>query len=92
VSRGPLELWSWTLEPGESHESHAHNPRALELVKVRKGTLLLEVDDESVRVKAGHGAWFDASRRHAYRNTGTTPVSFTLVVFDGSAGRGAELV
>ena len=28
VSRGPLELWSWTLEPGESHLSDAHHPGA----------------------------------------------------------------
>ena len=90
VSRGPLELWSWTLEPGESHLSDAHHPGALELVKVRRGALVLEVADESVQVKAGHSAWFDASRQHAYRNTTTTPVTFTLVVFD-SANRTTEL-
>lgn len=85
VSRGPLELWSWTLEPGESHRSDGHHPGALELVKVRKGTLVLEVGDESVQVKTGHTAWFDASRRHAYRNATATPASFTLVVFDSAA-------
>lgn len=84
VSRGPLELWSWTLQPGETHVSDAHNPGALELVKVRKGTLVLEVADESVQVKAGHSAWFDASREHAYKNTTTTPVIFALVVFDSA--------
>jgi len=84
VSRGPLELWSWTLEPGESHLSDAHHPGALELVKVRRGTLVLELGDESVRVKTGHSAWFDASRQHAYRNATATPVTFTLVVFDGA--------
>jgi transcriptional regulator with XRE-family HTH domain len=82
VSRGPLELWSWTLEPGESHLSDAHHAGALELVKVRKGTLVLELGDESVQVKAGHSAWFDAARQHAYRNATTAPVTFTLVVFD----------
>lgn len=90
VSRGPLELWSWTLEPGESHVSDAHHPAALELVRVRRGTLQLEVGDESVQVKTGHSAWFDASRQHAYRNATTTPVTFTLVVFD-SANRTTEL-
>lgn len=84
VSRGPLELWSWTLQPGETHVSEAHNAGALELVKVRKGTLVLEVADEAVQVKAGHSAWFDASREHAYKNTTTTPVIFTLVVFDSA--------
>jgi mannose-6-phosphate isomerase-like protein (cupin superfamily) len=87
VSRGPLELWSWTLQPGESHQSDAHHPGALELLKVRKGTLVLEVGDETVQVKTGHGAWFDASRRHSYRNASTTPVAFTLVVFDSAVSR-----
>ena len=91
VSRGPLELWSWTLEAGESHQSDAHHPGALELVKVRLGTLVLEVGDETAEVKAGHSAWFDASRGHAYRNTTTKPVSFALVVFDGAATRPMEL-
>jgi transcriptional regulator with XRE-family HTH domain len=91
VSRGPLELWSWTLQPGESHVGEAHHPGALELVKMRKGTLLLEVGDETVQVKTGHSAWFDASRRHAYRNAATTPASFTLVVFDPAAIGTTEL-
>jgi transcriptional regulator with XRE-family HTH domain len=82
VSRGPLELWSWTLEPAESHFSAAHHPGALELVRVRRGMLVLEVGDESAQVKAGHSAWFDAAHEHVYRNTSTTPVIFTLVVFD----------
>ena len=92
VSRGPLELWSWMLEPGESHVSDAHHPGALELVKVRRGTLALEVGDETVEVKAGHSAWFDASRQHAYRNATTTQVAFTLVVFDGAVNHTTEPV
>jgi mannose-6-phosphate isomerase-like protein (cupin superfamily) len=43
---------------------------------------VLEVGDESVQVKAGHSAWFDAARRHAYRNATATSVTFALVVFD----------
>jgi transcriptional regulator with XRE-family HTH domain len=82
VSRGPLELWSWRLEPGESHESEAHQSGALELVRVEKGTLTLEFDAEILSVRAGHAAWFEASQRHAYRNAAKKPVTFTLVVFD----------
>jgi transcriptional regulator with XRE-family HTH domain len=92
VSRGPLELWSWTLEPGESHESEPHHLGALELIKVRRGTLVLEVGDESVQVKAGHSAWFDASRQHAYRNATATRVTFTLVVLDSAASKTTEPV
>lgn len=90
VSRGPLELWSWTLQPGESHISDAHNASALELVKVRKGTLTLEVGDKSVQVKAGQSAWFDASRQHAYRNARSTQVTFTLVVLDSATNHTTE--
>jgi transcriptional regulator with XRE-family HTH domain len=82
VSRGPLELWSWMLEPGETHTSDAHHPGALELVKVLKGTLVLEVDDQTATVKTGHSAWFDASRQHAYRNPTASRVTFTLVVLE----------
>ena len=84
VSRGPLELWSWMLEPGETHTSHAHHPGALELVRVRKGTLVLEVGDQTATVKAGHSAWFDASRHHAYRNPTAGTTAFTMVVFDSA--------
>lgn len=84
VSRGPLELWVWTLQAGESHISDAHNAGALELVNVRKGTLTLEVGDEQVQVKTGHSAWFDASRQHAYRNATRGEVTFTLVVLDSA--------
>jgi hypothetical protein len=45
---------------------------------------VLEVGDESVQIRAGHSAWFDASRQHAYRNATTTPVTFTLVIFDST--------
>lgn len=82
VSRGPLELWSWRLEPGENHESEAHQSGALELVRVEKGTLTLEFDAEALSVRAGHGAWFEAAQRHAYRNLADKSVTFTLVVFD----------
>ena len=78
-------------EPGERHASDAHNAGALELVKVRRGTLTLEIADETVQVKAGHSAWFDASRQHAYRNTTSTEVTFTLVVSDSAATRTTEV-
>jgi hypothetical protein len=42
----------------------------------------VEVGDESVQVRSGHSAWFDAARRHAYQNATAASVTFTLVVFD----------
>jgi transcriptional regulator with XRE-family HTH domain len=82
VSHGPLELWTWTLQPGDQRTSQAHRPGALELLTVHTGTITLEVGDRHVEVPAGDSAWFDATHPHAYENPGTGAASFTLVVLE----------
>jgi transcriptional regulator with XRE-family HTH domain len=82
VSHGPLELWSWTLAPGDRRASEPHRPGSLELLTVETGSVALDVDDHHVEIPAGDGAWFDAARPHAYSNPGTTAASFTLVVLE----------
>ncbi len=82
VSHGPLELWTWTLQPGDRRTSHPHRPGSLELLTVHTGTIRLEVGDHHVEVPAGDSAWFDATHPHAYDNPGTTATSFTLVVLE----------
>jgi transcriptional regulator with XRE-family HTH domain len=82
VSRGPLELWTWTLEPGDRRASRPHRPGSLELLTVDTGTVRLEVGDDQVDVAAGDSAWFDATHPHAYDNPGTTTAGFTLVVLE----------
>jgi transcriptional regulator with XRE-family HTH domain len=82
VSHGPLELWTWTLQPGDRRTSDAHRPGALELLTVQTGTLRLEVGDDHVEVRAGDSAWFDAVHPHAYDNPGSTVAGFTLVVLE----------
>src|SRR4029450_1899389 len=39
INRGPLELWSWTLRPGESHESEGHHQGCGCLSRGPAGTL-----------------------------------------------------
>jgi transcriptional regulator with XRE-family HTH domain len=82
VSHGPLELWTWTLQPDERRTSHPHRPGALELLTVQTGTIRLQVSDLHVEVPAGDSAWFDATHPHAYDNPGATAASFTLVVLE----------
>ena len=82
VSHGPLELWTWTLQPGDRRTSHPHRPGALELLTVQTGTLRLVVGDAHVEVPAGDSARFDATHPHAYENPGATVASFTLVVLE----------
>jgi transcriptional regulator with XRE-family HTH domain len=82
VSRGPLELWSWTLQPGEHHTSQAHGPGAVELLTVHAGTITLVVEDEGIEIPAGDSAWFDAAHAHAYRNPNATSAAFSLAVLE----------
>jgi transcriptional regulator with XRE-family HTH domain len=82
VSHGPLELWSWTLAPGDRRTSDAHRRGALELLTVQAGAVALDVGDHRVEVAAGDGAWFDATHPHAYANPGTATAGFTLVVLE----------
>jgi transcriptional regulator with XRE-family HTH domain len=82
VSHGPLELWSWTLAPGDRRASEPHRPGSLELLTVQTGTVALDVGDHHVELPTGDSAWFDATRPHAYTNPGAAAVTFTLVVLE----------
>jgi transcriptional regulator with XRE-family HTH domain len=82
INRGPLELWSWTLRPGESHESEAHRAGCVELLTVTTGTLQLDVGGESFTLSSGDSAWFEATDAHAYRNPTRSTIDFTLAVFE----------
>jgi transcriptional regulator with XRE-family HTH domain len=82
VSHGPVELWSWTLIPGDQRASEAHRPGSVELLAAHTGTVALEVGDHHVEVPAGDSAWFDATSPHTYSNPGMTTTTFALVVLE----------
>jgi quercetin dioxygenase-like cupin family protein len=82
VSDGPLELWSWTLQPGDRRDSEPHRPGSFELLTVQTGTVALDVCDHHAEIPAGDSAWFDATWPHAYANPAATAATFTLVVLD----------
>ena len=75
-----VELWRWTLQPGEGFGGDAHMPATRELAWVEDGTLTLTVAGEPYQVTAGQSARFPGGVPHAYRNDGTTPVALTMIV------------
>ncbi|GAA4875213.1 helix-turn-helix domain-containing protein [Kitasatospora terrestris] len=77
---GPLELWTWRLNPGEGHTSDPHPPGTVEIARVDEGVLTLTLDGRDHLVPAGSTASYEAGTAHAYRNAGTDPVRLTLVV------------
>lgn len=79
-ARGPLELWSWHLMPGDSSASDPHPVGTVELLHVTAGELTLVVDGVAHTVPAGASATFEAHHSHAYRNDGSEPVDLTMAV------------
>ena len=81
-SDGPdmLELWDWTLQPGERYEARPHTAGTRELVHVITGTLELEVDGAAEIVVAGASAFARTDRPHAYACSGRKRTRFTMVV------------
>jgi transcriptional regulator with XRE-family HTH domain len=83
--RDHLELWRWSLAPGDDHPSDAHAPGTREMVHVVAGTLTLDVAGTSHTVPAGGAVLFHADREHVYRNAGRKPVSLVMVVLQPDA-------
>ncbi|WP_172383665.1 helix-turn-helix domain-containing protein [Streptomyces sp. MNP-20] len=79
-ARGPFELWSWHLMPGDGSDSDAHPPGTIELLHVRAGELTLVVDGAEHLVPAGSSATFEANVPHGYHNKGAEPVEMTMSV------------
>lgn len=83
-----LELWEWTLAPGERHDSDAHAQGTWELVQVREGTIVLTIGEETVYLDRGDAVSFPGDTAHDYRNDGEIPAQFTLCVFEPGVGKG----
>jgi transcriptional regulator with XRE-family HTH domain len=83
VGKGPLELWSWHLEAGDTRRSAAHVAGSLEALVVTVGSIEIAVDgSETTPVSAGQSLIFAADRPHEYRNTSDRVAEFHLAVFD----------
>ena len=81
-----VELWDWTLGPGDLHASEPHKGGTGELVKVHTGAITVEVAGESVTLDAGDAAAFPGDVAHTYANPHTRPATFSLVVFEPGVG------
>ena len=85
-----VELWDWTLGPGDQHSSEAHTPGTKELVQVQQGTVTVEVAGEPVVLAAGDAVTFPGDVAHGYANPGPQPARFSLAVFEPGVGSGSH--
>lgn len=83
-----VELWDWTLHPGETHHTEAHSKGTRELMLVLEGQVELRVEDRTERLSTGDSAAFAGDVPHGYAAPAeaTTPARFALTVFEPNVG------
>ena len=78
-----VELWDWTLEPGEAHRTEAHAQGTRELLLVLAGQVELTVGEQTRLLSVGDSAQFAGDVAHGYANPGVGPAArFCLTVFE----------
>lgn len=77
-----VELWDWTLAPGDEHTSETHSEGTRELLQVHDGELTMTVDGQSSKLTSGDAMTFASDVPHSYANRGATLTVFTLSVFE----------
>jgi transcriptional regulator with XRE-family HTH domain len=83
-----VELWDWTLGPGDRHASEAHAAGTKELMQVQQGAVVVEVAGELFTLAAGDALAFPGDVPHSYTNSGETLARFSLAVYEPGVGAG----
>jgi transcriptional regulator with XRE-family HTH domain len=82
-----VELWDWTLQPGDSFDGEAHPMGTQEVLSVLSGRLGLRVGATEEHLDVGDTVLFQAHAPHRYSGAGDGPVRFVMVVLQpGDAG------
>jgi quercetin dioxygenase-like cupin family protein/DNA-binding XRE family transcriptional regulator len=84
-----LELWDWTLAPGDRHDSEAHKRGTKEILQVLEGTVTVEVDGQVEVLQVGDAISFASDVVHSYANHDAEPARFCLTVFEPGVGAAA---
>jgi transcriptional regulator with XRE-family HTH domain len=75
-----VELWKWTIAPGDRYQGEPDLPGYREMVYVIRGELTLEREDGTQVLKAGDSIAFPSDRPYAFANSGKGSLSFVLNV------------
>lgn len=81
-----VELWDWTLGPGDRQASGAHAAGTEELLHVLEGSITVDVDEEVITLGTGDAVAFPGDVDHAYANPHDEPARFSLTVFEPGVG------
>ena len=83
-----VELWNWTLHPGEAHTTEAHSAGTRELLHVLEGRVDLRVGNRTEQLGVGDSAAFAGDVPHGYATPAdaTSAARFALTVFQPRVG------
>jgi transcriptional regulator with XRE-family HTH domain len=81
-----VELWDWTLGPGDRHTSEGHSAGTRELLQVTRGAVTVEVAEQSIDLAAGDAMSFLGELAHSYANNRKRPARFSLAVYEPGVG------
>ncbi|BDU71913.1 helix-turn-helix domain-containing protein [Mesoterricola silvestris] len=79
-ARRTVELWKWTIAPGDRYQGEPDLPGYREMVYVVRGELTLEQAGATQVLKAGESIAFPSDSPYAFANTGKGSLSFILNV------------
>lgn len=77
-----VELWDWTLGPGDAYASEAHDRGTLEVLHVIDGSVEVTVGGAPVRLNTGDALTFSADAEHTYANPTRRLARFALAVYE----------
>jgi transcriptional regulator with XRE-family HTH domain len=80
----PVELWTWSLAPGDVYEAKAHLRNTVEVVRVAKGALTFTLGQRRVVVPPRGSLVARTDEDHQYANEGRTQLEMTMVVIEPS--------
>ena len=84
-----VELWDWSMQPGEEHRSEAHSAGTQELLLVRDGAVDLHVGERVERLAVGDSAAFPGDVAHGYAAPADGDgCRFTMTAFQPGVGAG----
>ena len=84
-----VELWQWSIAPGDRYDATAHSPGTRELIEVESGQLGLSVGSWRGVVAAGRGVLLTTDVEHSYRCEGRKTVHFRMFVAEWPEKRGS---
>ncbi len=76
AATGTVELWDWTLGPGERYVAEPDRAGMREMILVLDGTLILERAGGRETFAAGQSTVFASDQPYTYENPGSGPLRF----------------